>query len=72
MTMRLGILEDTRGTRETSTGSDGVTKQNIANEKKKLIVKYVIVSHTTYVYAFNGAAALEFQSGGISVPEGVP
>ena len=32
--MRLGILEETRGTRETSTGSDGVTKQNIANDKK--------------------------------------
>ena len=70
--MRLGVLEDTRGTRETSTGSDGVTKQNIANDKKKLFVKYLIVSNSTYVYVFKGAAALEFQSGGISVPEGVP
>ena len=67
MTMRLGILVDTRGTRETS---DGVTKQNIANDKKKLFVKYLIVSNSTYVYVFTGAAALEFQSGGISSPEG--
>jgi hypothetical protein len=59
MTMRRGILVDTRGTRETS---DGLTKQNIANDKKKLFVKYLIVSNSTYVYVFTGVAALEFQS----------
>ena len=34
MTMQRGILVHTRGTRETS---DGLTKQNIANDKKKAI-----------------------------------
>ena len=65
MTMRLGILEDTRGTRETSPVQDGVTKQNIANDNNNS-------NKTTHVYVFNGAAALEIQGGGISAPEGVP
>ena len=60
MTMLLGNLVDTRGTRETS---DGITKQNIANDRKEqLFVNYLIVSNSNYVYVVTTIAALEFQS----------
>ena len=60
MTMLLGILVDTRGTRETS---DGITKQNIGNDRKEeLFVNYLIVSNSNYVYVVTTIAALEFQS----------
>ena len=42
--MRLGFLEDKRGTRETSTDYDGGSKQNIANNRKKNTISEMLDS----------------------------
>ena len=62
MTMRLGLLEHPWGTRETSTGSDGVTKQNIANDNKKTIREIVDSIKLNLCVCFQGR-------GGPRVPE---